>query len=150
MKSVSEKRVKRSVHGCVRTAEFTGKPHHPVDGFLDSHVKKGAPERGFGVIELDRRDSLSSPDETGNSLLLTLVDENDAHILRNNGIALLRRLRIYRLTNEAERQGCLLSYQDLYSLLLVSLSTLKRDIALLRKEGYRVPMKGNKEGRTKG
>jgi len=76
----------------------------------------------------------------GKTIRLNLVDKGDGQILKNEGLIVLRRQRIFRITNEAEQQGCRLSYPDLAALLLTSLSTLKRDIAFLRKNGLRVPL----------
>jgi|Deesub1362A_J573_1020465.scaffolds.fasta_scaffold00004_412 Fic family protein len=78
-------------------------------------------------------------------LKLTLIGQDDEEILRQEGLAGLRRRRIIRLTNEAEKQGSLLSYEDLAGLLLTSLATLKRDVNYLEKQGYVVPLKGRRK-----
>lgn len=56
------------------------------------------------------------------------------------GLAALRRERMMRLCQEAQAQGALLGYEDLVQLLLSSLSTLKRDLRLLRNQGQSVPL----------
>jgi len=73
---------------------------------------------------------------------LTLNHENDLKVLREEGLATLRRMRIKRLTNEAKDQGGLLFHEDLCILLTTSPATVKRDIAKLRKRGFSIPTRG--------
>lgn len=83
-------------------------------------------------------------------ILLTLVSEDDDAILAKQGLASLRQARIIRLCRQAHEQGALLAYEDLTNLLLTSLSTLKRDLRLLRKEGLAVPIYRKKQRSVKG
>lgn len=83
-------------------------------------------------------------------VLLTLTSEDDGEILAREGLAFLRQARILRLCKEAYEQGALLSYEDLTSLLLTSLSTIKRDLRLVRKEGLSVPIYRKKQRSIKG
>ena len=69
-------------------------------------------------------------------ILITVVAADDADVLERKGIAFLRRARVLRFCQEACDQGTLLAYDDLVHLLSTSLSTLKRDIRWLRKEGF--------------
>lgn len=78
-------------------------------------------------------------------LRLTLVGQGDEDTLSAEGIAGLRRRRIVRLTEEANQQGVLLSYEDLAGLLLVSTATLKRDIGMIESEGRVVRLKGRRK-----
>ena len=78
------------------------------------------------------------------TLMLTLIDMNDEDILSAQGLSELRKKRIVRLTEEAQKQGMLLSYEDLNALLLSSVSTLKRDVSLLEKHGCVVHLKGRR------
>ncbi len=80
-----------------------------------------------------------------NRIRLTLVGQGDEDILRVEGIAGLRRRRIVRLTEEANKQGVLLGYEDLAGLLLVSMATLKRDVSSLESEGYKVLLRGRRK-----
>ena len=73
---------------------------------------------------------------------LTLSHENDLKVLRDEGLAALRKMRIERLTNEAKDQGGLLSHEDICILLTTSPATVKRDIAKLRKRGFSIPTRG--------
>lgn len=75
------------------------------------------------------------------TLMLTLIDMSDEDILSSQGLSELRKKRIIRLTGEARKQGMLLSYEDLNALLLSSVSTLKRDVNSLKREGYVVPLR---------
>ncbi|MFA4827690.1 MAG: DUF1670 domain-containing protein [Thermodesulfovibrionales bacterium] len=78
------------------------------------------------------------------SLMLTLVDMSDEDILSAQGLSELRKKRIVRLTEEAQKQGMLLSYEDLNALLLSSVSTLKRDVNSLERQGCFVHLKGRR------
>jgi biotin operon repressor len=74
---------------------------------------------------------------------LTLNNFNsDLQVLAERGLAGLRRHRILRLTKEAYDQEAILSYEDLAVLLTTSPSTVKRDVAALRKQGYFVMTRG--------
>jgi hypothetical protein len=76
------------------------------------------------------------------SIRLTLVGQGDSDALRLQGLAGLRRKRILRLALEALEQGCTLGYSDLSSLLMTSVSTLKRDVAEIERAGGRaVPLR---------
>ena len=75
------------------------------------------------------------------TLMLTLVDAADEDTLSSQGLSELRKKRIVRLTEEAQKQGMLLTYEDLNALLLSSVSTLKRDVSILEKSGYSVPLR---------
>lgn len=83
-------------------------------------------------------------------VILTLVGQSDDEVLKREGLRGLRLRRILRLTNEAQEQGVLLSYEDLSALLLTSISTLKRDIAYLERQGYTVPFKRKRKNKFKG
>lgn len=83
-------------------------------------------------------------------VLLTLVSEDDGDTLARQGLSSLRQARMLRLCREAYEQGALLAYEDLTHLLLTSMSTLKRDLRLLRKEGLSVPIYRKKQRSIKG
>ena len=65
------------------------------------------------------------------AVVLTMDSPDDLEALRE-GMAVLRRGKIQRLTQEAQDQGALLTQEDLARLLCSSRSTIKRDIAHLR------------------
>lgn len=75
------------------------------------------------------------------AVTLTVDSEDDLEAIRH-GIGALRRVKIQRLTREAQEQGALLTQEDLTRLLCASRSTIKRDIAQLREEGIDVPTRG--------
>jgi len=83
------------------------------------------------------------------AVTLTLDHPDDVEALRS-GVASLRRSKIQRLTQEAREQGALLTQEDLARLLCASRSTIKRDIAWLRKEGTDVPTRGQIKDIGKG
>jgi len=84
-------------------------------------------------------------DFSAKTLMLTLIDMSDEDILRSQGLSELRKKRIVRLTEEARKQGMLLSYEDLNALLLSSVSTLKRDVNSLERQGCAVHLKGRRK-----
>lgn len=83
------------------------------------------------------------------ALKLTLIGDGDEEVLRQRGLAGLRRERILRLTKEAVSQGTLLSYEDIAGLLLTSIATLKRDVRNLEAQGYSIALRGRKRNAGK-
>ena len=78
-------------------------------------------------------------------VVLTVVSEDDDEILAKQGLACLRQMRLLRLCREAHEQGAVLAFEDLTKLLLTSLSTVKRDLRLLRIQGLEVPIYRKKQ-----
>jgi hypothetical protein len=78
-------------------------------------------------------------------LRLTLIGQGDDYVLKEEGLAVLRRRRILRLAGEAESQGFALGYRDLSGLLFTSLATIKRDVKCLEEKGVRVPIRGRRK-----
>ncbi len=83
------------------------------------------------------------------AITLTMDHPDDLEALRQS-IATLRRSKIERLTQEAREQGALLTQEDLARLLCSSRSTIKRDIAWLRRQGLDVPTRGQIKDIGKG
>lgn len=79
--------------------------------------------------------------KTSVSLTLHNPDE-DLPIYQSKGLSGLRQHRVLRITKEAIEQGALLSYEDIAFILTVSVVTIKRDIALLRRKGLTIPSRG--------
>jgi hypothetical protein len=75
-------------------------------------------------------------------VLLTVVDDADAGLLVRQGSVALRRARLQRLSHQAQKQGALLSYEDLALLLGVDTATIRRQVAQCRKAGLAVPTRG--------
>jgi len=79
------------------------------------------------------------------TLKLKLLDANtDFEVLANFGLAGLRRHRLERITRQAYDQSALLSYEDIALILTTSPATVKRDVALLKKEGKFIMTRGAK------
>ncbi len=83
------------------------------------------------------------------AITLTMDHPDDLEALRQ-GIATLRRSKVQRLTQEAREQGALLTQEDLARLLCSSRSTIKRDVAWLRRQGLDVPTRGQIKDIGKG
>jgi len=66
----------------------------------------------------------------------------DLAVLRDHGVAALRRFRILRMTEDAFDQGCLLTEEDLAWLLHSSDRTVRRDVQTLRHDGFVVRTRG--------
>jgi hypothetical protein len=85
----------------------------------------------------------AAKDASGRQKLnLTLVGSGDVEVLKAEGVGTLRRRRLKRIAKEASEQGCPIGYSDISSLLFTSVSTLKRDINILEKEGDGIPIRG--------
>lgn len=93
----------------------------------------------FGRIEYFKKNG------SNKRIILTLIGQSDEDVLKREGLKGLRLRRIIRLTHEAQDQGVLLSYEDLSALLLTSISTLKRDVAYLERQGKKIPLKGRRK-----
>lgn len=79
------------------------------------------------------------------TLVLKLMDINtDFDVLANYGLAGLRRHRLERITRQAYDQNALLSYEDISMILTTSPATIKRDVALLKKQGKFIMTRGAK------
>jgi hypothetical protein len=104
----------------------------------------------FGKVEYTTASSGNGGDKTQRLLRLTLIGQGDEETLRQEGLAVLRRKRIMRLTREAMQQGVLFSYEDLSGLLLTSLATLKRDVSILERQGEVVNLKGRRKNGVNG
>jgi hypothetical protein len=61
---------------------------------------------------------------------LALVAPEDKEILRTQGVAAMRQARVLRLAREAQRQGGLLSVEDLAFLTCTSSQSIERDLAM--------------------
>lgn len=73
---------------------------------------------------------------------LSLEAPGDLDIWKSRGLSALRRGKVLRLTHEALDQDALLTQEDLARLLCTSVSTIKRDVDALRKDGFTVPTRG--------
>lgn len=82
--------------------------------------------------------------------MLTLCHDEDLKILATDGLSKTRQNRIRRITQEAKDQGTLLTHEDLSYLLSTSPSTIKRDIAKLRRSGFFIPTRGQIKDIGKG
>lgn len=83
------------------------------------------------------------------SIRLT-VDCSDDLIAFRSGVAALRQSKIQRLSEEAYEQNALLTHEDLARLLCCSPSTIKRDVAALREQGFSIPTRGQVKDIGKG
>lgn len=75
------------------------------------------------------------------SLTLNAASE-DTYIKIHFGPLSLRRARILRMIDEALEQGGQLSQEDLSKILCVDIRTIRRDIASLRAQGYKLYTRG--------
>jgi hypothetical protein len=73
---------------------------------------------------------------------LTISHPDDAAILREQGVAGLRKHKLLRFADEAYDQGGLLIQEDLALLLTTSIRTIQRDMQEMRQQGIVVPTRG--------
>lgn len=95
------------------------------------------------VVGIEERAGKMMEQMERKQIRLTLDDgEEDRAVLRDHGREGLRRVRIARMTEEAIEQGGILSQEDLSRHLLVSVRTIKRDIAMLKGRGITITTRG--------
>ena len=73
---------------------------------------------------------------------LELSTTGDQQVLREHGLAAMRRARLARLARQARVQGALLTVEDLAFLTCSSTATVKRDLAACRAVDEAVPTRG--------
>jgi hypothetical protein len=76
--------------------------------------------------------------------------KEDHEVEKQYGTAALRQTRIQRLLGEAVEQGTVATQEDLAQALQVSVRTIKRDCAVLQKQGVFLPTRGNLRGIGRG
>lgn len=81
---------------------------------------------------------------------LTMWAEDDAQVWATDGPTVLRQVRVHRLIYEALVQGGALSQEDLAGLLGTSLRTIKRIFARYRRQGQRLPSRGEIQDMGRG
>lgn len=74
----------------------------------------------------------------------------DLQIENEHGRVALRHTRIQRLLSEAVEQGAVATQEDIAAVLQVSVRTIKRDCAILQKQGIALPTRGNLQGIGRG
>lgn len=75
------------------------------------------------------------------NVTLTLYEPSEDLSMKNSFE--LKKERIHRITNQAYQQGGLLTIEEISIILTVSISTVKRAITSLRREGKFVPTRGS-------
>ncbi|RPI34604.1 MAG: DUF1670 domain-containing protein [Chloroflexota bacterium] len=74
----------------------------------------------------------------------------DRQVLRQAGVQALRRVRLQRLLDEALEQAGVATQEDLALALYTSLRTIKRDFAVLQRQGLVLPSRGSLQGIGRG
>lgn len=74
----------------------------------------------------------------------------DRQLMQQHGRQAVRQVRIQRLLDEALEQGAVASQEDLAQALHVSVRTIKRDFAALRRQGIYLPTRGYLHGIGRG
>lgn len=75
-------------------------------------------------------------------VVLTMNFNSEEKLEKAKGISHLKKIKVHQLAWEAYEQGGLLSYEDIQSILGISISTIKRYIKQYRNEGIIVPTRG--------
>lgn len=76
---------------------------------------------------------------------LTMNFNGEEKVEKQKGLSHFKRMKVHQLAWEAYEQGGLLSYEDIESILGISISTIKRYIRQYRSEGIVVPTRGQVE-----
>ena len=97
----------------------------------------------YHATSLEEKSGKSLQDLSRTKVSLTLHSfPEDLETLQEFDKSHLRRIKILRLTDEAIEQGGLLSQEDLCILLGSGLRTIKRDISILKAQGFNVITRG--------
>lgn len=78
-------------------------------------------------------------------VILTMNFNGEEKVEDQSGLSHLKRIKVHQLAWEAYEQGGLLSYEDIESILGISISTIKRYIRQYKTEGIIVPTRGQIE-----
>ncbi len=91
-------------------------------------------------------------DETETTEVVWTIEagDEDLQVLEKHDSIALRHARILRLLDEALAQGAAATQEDLARVLHASVSTIKRDFAVLREKGHYLPSRGNLQGIGRG
>jgi len=104
-------------------------------------LKREVGQLTFLVVSEKTPPGRSIPESERIPVVLTFHHPDDLEVLPE-GVGALRRHKLQRITQEAWEQGGLLTQEDLSCLLCTSLSTIRRDIAILRGQGVQVLTRG--------
>ena len=84
-------------------------------------------------------------------IVLTHIDiEADSEVLHRHGAQAKRHTQILRMTDEARKQGALLTQEDLAMLLDCDVRTIRRDIKALKEQRYVVATRGQQKDIGRG
>jgi DNA-binding CsgD family transcriptional regulator len=98
-------------------------------------------------LAIDARDPPGKVLSTCNMkrIILTLHAKADEEVYQEHGLQAKRQVQISRMTIEAKDQGALLTQEDLSRILGVDVKTVRRDIALLKKNKIIIPTRGQQK-----
>lgn len=107
----------------------------------DYNLREGQIE--ITAIEIEQRAGKTIEKMEKKKARLTIDNGiEDIEIQKEYGRIELRRKKIIRITDEAVEQRAVLSQEDLSKILQISIRTIKRDIAAIKKEGIEVITRG--------
>lgn len=107
----------------------------------DYNLREGQIE--ITAIEIEQRAGKTIEKMEKKKVRLTIDNGiEDIEIQKEYGRIELRRKKIIRITEEAIEQRAVLSQEDISKILQVSIRTIKRDIAAIKKEGIEVITRG--------
>lgn len=75
-------------------------------------------------------------------VILTREAPWDAELVKDGDRGALRRVQILRMSEEAYDQGALLTQEDLARIVEVSVRQIRRDLSVLRQQGFRLYLRG--------
>jgi len=97
----------------------------------------------YHAVALDEKSGKPLDSMQRIKILLSISNsKEDFETLSFFGRICLRHRKIQRLTEEAIEQNCILSQEDLSSILGIDVRTIKRDIQFLKKNGFNVITRG--------
>lgn len=133
----------------------------PEEGWLvaldaQRYLEQGLLDLGPGQIELPCLDGLGShfrqprQNQAEKLVRLTVVAEEDTHLLEEFGTRVMQQGRLARLMEEALQQGALLDGNRLCLLMPLTLAAIRERLTLFWQQGVKLPLAGmTRENRQK-
>ena len=121
-----------------------------------NYLEQGLLELGPGQIELPCLDGLDSHfrkprrNQAEKLIRLTVIAEEDTHLLEEFGTRIMQQGRLARLLEEALEQGALLDGNRLCLLMPLTLAAIRERLSLYWQQGVKLPLAGmTRENRQK-
>ena len=135
---------------CKMSSDFNLAPilakayYEQIEGYFEEHANVRLSSGQLSYEAIAKVEPAGKPLKSclKKTVRLTLCHPKDLALIANDKLGVARRNKIERITKEADKQGAYLTCEDLANLLTTSVSTVKRDVADLRRHGVVLPLRG--------